>query len=142
MTQWADVSITSQMTRVGLDDEATVFLPHGVETRCPMCRTFTNAVLDPAREKGLQQNYPFSYQTREVESRAEKEDEFGSTIETLTVYIGNEHTEIRAAEGSNNKHQWRFFVRPSRLDLIEEIQIFLVSGTVDPTRMSLPTGGF
>lgn len=126
MAQWADVSITSQMTTVGLDDEAAVLLPHEVETRCPMCRTLTNSVLDLAREGTLQQLYPSSYQTREVESKAEREDDFGSSVETLTVYIGNEHTEIRAAEGSNNKHQWKFFVRPSRTDLIEEIQIFLV----------------
>ena len=127
MAQWADVSITSQMTRVGLDDEATVFLPHEIETRCPMCRTLTNSVLDPTRERLLQMQYPSSYQVREGQSRAAEEDEFGSTIETLTVYIGNEHSEIRADEGSNNKHQWKFFIRPSRSDLLEEVQIFLVS---------------
>ncbi|KIW70585.1 hypothetical protein PV04_02841 [Phialophora macrospora] len=125
MAQWADVSISSQLAHVGLDDEATVFLPHDVETRCPMCRTSTNSVPDPTRERALQRDYPSSYQVREIESKEGEEDDFGSTVETLTVYIGNEHTEIRAAEGSNNKHQWKFFVRPSRTDLIEEIQIFL-----------------
>ena len=127
MAQWADVSITSQMTTVGLDDEAAVLLPHEIETRCPMCRIFTNSVLDPVVERALQGRYPSSYQAREVESKAADEDDFGSTIETLTVYIGNEHTEIRADEGSNNKHQWKFFIRPSRSDLIEEVQILLVS---------------
>jgi hypothetical protein len=112
MAQWADCSITNQMTTVGLDDQATVFLPHEIETRCPMCRTFTNAVLDPAREAALRQSYPSLYEARAVESRADQEDEFGSTVETLTVYIGNEHSDVRAAEGSNNKHSWKFFVRP------------------------------
>ena len=127
MARWADVSISAQMTTVGLDDEATIFLPHEIETRCPMCRTLTSSLPDQARETKLQQAYPPSYQAREAELRGNEEDDMRSTVETLTVYVGNEHNEIRAVEGSNNKHQWKFFVRPSRLDLIEEIQVLLVS---------------
>jgi hypothetical protein len=127
MAQWADVSITSQMTMVGLEDHAPVLLPHEIETRCPMCRTHTNSALDTSRAEILQRKYPSIYRAREAEAMVAADDEFASTIETLTVYIGNEHSEVRPEADSNNKHQWKFFVRPSRTDLIEEVQIFLVS---------------
>jgi hypothetical protein len=127
MAQWADFSITYQMTTVGLDDQAPVLLPHEIETRCPMCRTHTNSTLDIARAEALQSRYPSIYRARETEAIATADDDFASTIETLTVYIGNEHNEIRPEADSANKHQWMFFVRPSRTDLIEEVQIFLVS---------------
>lgn len=127
MAHWADVSITSQMTTVGLDDQAVVLLPHEIETRCPMCRTSTTATFDPSRESALQRQYPKASHAREIESRTADADDFASSIETLTVYIGNEHRLIRAYDESNNRHDWKFFVRPSRTDLIEEVQIFLVS---------------
>lgn len=127
MAQWADVSITSQMTTVGLDDQDVVILPHAIETRCPMCRTTTNATLDPAREAALQRHYPVTYRAREAESSAADEADFASSVETLTVYIGNEHAMVRTDGESNNKHQWKFFIRPSRTDVIEEVQLFLVS---------------
>lgn len=133
MAHWADVSITSQMTTVGLDDRAVVLLPNEIETRCPMCRTPTTASLDTGREMALRQSYPVLYQSREAESRTVREDDFGSSIETLTVYIGNEHSLIRTEGESNNKHHWKFFVRPSRTDLIEEVQIFLVR-LISPSR--------
>ncbi|KAJ4513139.1 hypothetical protein HRR83_005498 [Exophiala dermatitidis] len=125
MAHWADVSITSQMATVGLDDEAVVLLPNEIETRCPMCRTLTTASLDPDRQSALEGLYPVSYSARETESKLEEEDDFGSSIETLTVYIGNEHSLVRTEGESNNRHHWKFFVRPSRTDLIEEVQIFL-----------------
>ncbi|KAK5561591.1 hypothetical protein LTR46_000396 [Exophiala xenobiotica] len=125
MAQWADVSITSQMARVGLDDQAVVLLPHEIETRCPMCRTSTTATLDSGRENSLRQQYPLTYEERATESRLDKGDDSTSSIETLTVYIGNEHRLIRAYDESNNRHDWKFFVRPSRTDLIEEVQTFL-----------------
>lgn len=127
MSHWADVSITSQMTTVGLEDRAVVLLPHQIETRCPMCRTFTTSSLDSRREAALQGRYPHSYSAREAETRRGDDDEFAASIETLTVYIGNEHTMVRSEGDSNNRHHWKFFVRPSRTDLIEEVQIFLVS---------------
>jgi hypothetical protein len=130
MSHWADVSITSQMTRVGLEDEAVVLLPHEIETRCPMCRTLTTATLDPGRESTLQDRYPAVYEAREAESKAADEDDFASSVEPLTVYIGNEHVMVRPEGSSKNKHHWKFFVRPSRTDLIEEVQIFLVSPDV------------
>jgi hypothetical protein len=127
MAHWADVSVTMQMTTVGLDDEPMVLLPNDIETRCPMCRTSTTASLNELRELDLQARYPETYKVREVEVREENEDETGASIETLTVYIGNTHREARVEDPeSHNKHEWKFFVRPSRTDMIEEVHIFLV----------------
>jgi hypothetical protein len=139
MAQWADVSITNQMTTVDLDDEehAISFLPHEIETKCPMCRTLTTAVFDPEVESRLKELYPSSYQIRKDEQdRSQGDDGDGdpaSSIETLTVYIGNEHELIRAENESNNRHSWKFFVRPSRTDVIEEVQVFLVGSFCGPT---------
>jgi hypothetical protein len=127
MAHWADVSVTMQMTTVGLDDEPMVLLPNDIETRCPMCRTSTTASLNESRELELQTQYPETYKTRELEDREENEDESGASIETLTVYIGNTHRETRVEDPDSHKwHEWNFFVRPSRTDMIEEVHIFLV----------------
>lgn len=135
MAHWADVSISTQMTTVGLDDVPLLLLPNDVETRCPMCRTPTTASLDPRLETNLQDHYPRTYEERRVEHQSGPEDDLtAAAVETLTVYIGNEHSMIRTAADSqsNNKHQWNFFIRPSRTDLIEEVQIFLVSDCPAP----------
>lgn len=126
MAHWADVSISTQMTTVGLDDVPLVLLPNDIETRCPMCRTPTTASLDVPLDSALQLQYPVAYQERETESSTTVDDS-STSVETLTLYIGNEHSLIRANSDSNNKHQWNFFIRPSRTDLVEEVQIFLVS---------------
>src|SRR4051812_43693910 len=43
MAQWAEVSATSQMVIVDLDEQPTNFDPVQVEAKCPMCRTLTSA---------------------------------------------------------------------------------------------------
>ncbi|KIX07415.1 uncharacterized protein Z518_02068 [Rhinocladiella mackenziei CBS 650.93] len=125
MAHWADVSITTQMTTVGIDDEAVVLLPHEIETRCPLCRTSTTSSLDPTRETALRQRYPVTYRAREMEFATPGAEDFASSVEALTVYVGNEHSLVRTDGESNNRHHWKFFVRPSRADLIEEVHIFL-----------------
>jgi hypothetical protein len=123
MAHWADVSITSQMTVVGLEDEAAILLPNEIETRCPMCRTSTTASFDGSRASKLLSQYPKTYKTRQAEEQVVEESE---SVETLTLYIGNTHTLIRNSDTeSRNKHEWKFFIRTSRNDLIEEVQIFL-----------------
>lgn len=126
MAHWADVSITTQMTTVGLDDRAVLLLPNEIETKCPMCRTLTTAKFDSVRESNLATRYPLTYEERKIEHRTAEDDDSTSRIETLTVYIGNEHSMVRTEDDDNNKHQWNFFIRPSRSDLFEEVQIFLV----------------
>lgn len=126
MAHWADVSITTQMTTVGLDDRAVLLLPNEIETKCPMCRTLTTATFDSVRESNLAARYPLTYEERKIEDRTAEDDDSTSRTETLTVYIGNEHSMVRTEDDNNNKHQWNFFIRPSRSDLFEEVQIFLV----------------
>jgi hypothetical protein len=125
MEMWADISITRQMQIVGLDDTPMTIFPSEMESRCPMCRTLTTASPDRARERALRRRYPEAYRQREIEEQtASDEDE---AVETLTLYIGNTHHLIKPdSEETKNTHNWKFFVRPSRSDLIEEVQVFLV----------------
>jgi RING-type zinc-finger len=124
---WAEISINQQMAIVGLDDQPITLHPSELEIKCPMCRTPSTATLDRSREAVLRARYPQTYLMREVEERTAAEDDFADSVETLTLYIGNTHQLIKPdSGGSPNKHNWKFFVRPSRTDLIEEVQIFLV----------------
>jgi hypothetical protein len=50
MSHWADVSVTTQMTTVGLEDEPVSLLPTDIETRCPMCRTSTTVRMVPGKK--------------------------------------------------------------------------------------------
>lgn len=123
-SHWADVSI-SQMIR-GLDiDEQFLMPPDELETRCPMCRTLTTAKLDKQLARRLKSEYPATYKSRKEELSLEIQDEDGALIEPLTLYIGNEHKLVRHDSGDKNKHEWNFFVRLSRTDVVEEIQVFL-----------------
>ncbi len=127
MAMWADVSITQQMRIVGLEDEPMTLLPNDIEVRCPMCRTPTTASVDAHKALGLRHKYPKTYRSRQRDEQTAAEDDFADSVETLTMYIGNTHALVRAdADDPTNKHNWGFFVRPSRTDLIEEVQIFLV----------------
>jgi len=124
-SHWADVSI-NQMT-MGLDIDEPMLLPSNeIEARCPMCRTSTVALLDRERAADLEGKYPIAYASRKEEAPFGAEDEEGAIIETVTVYIGNEHRlQRRENEDDRNIHEWRFFVRASRTDIVEEIQVFL-----------------
>jgi hypothetical protein len=49
-------------------------------------------------------------------------------VEALTVEIGNTHQRITPSVlAPRNNHEWTFFVRPSRVDIIEKVIIHLVS---------------
>ena len=92
-----------------------------------MCRTLSTASADRSRERRLRRQYARLYKQREVDARTASDEDFVEAVETLTLYIGNSHQLIRPdSAGSKNTHNWKFFVRPSRTDLIEEVQVFLV----------------
>jgi hypothetical protein len=126
MEQWADISVSRQMAIVGLDDTPVTLLPSQMESRCPMCRTLTTASDDEPRARELRRRYPRGYAEREREETLNLEED-SADIETLTLYIGNHHSIVRSdPRDAKNIHNWQFFVKPSRTDIIEEVQIFLV----------------
>jgi hypothetical protein len=135
MATWADVSATKPLTIVSIDEQ-----PHddldavtGLEARCPMCRTQTIASLDEERIATLRSNYPIVYSEREAE---EINDEDGhESVQTITLHIGNTHHWVTPEHKDiSNVHQWTFFLKPSRTDIIEEVQIFL-HPTFRPSRI-------
>ena len=126
MATWADVSLAAPMTIVAVTEQPREFdAATGLEANCPMCRTRTSAALDENRTNTLRSKYPRSYAEREAEEAQDERE--GESVQTLTVYIGNEHRDIDPdPEGlAANKHEWTFFVRPSRTDIIEEVHIHL-----------------
>lgn len=143
MARWADVSVTSQMTIVSLDEELDDFASAtGVEAKCPMCRTQTSAVMNPQCAEELRQRYPQTYGEREVDEQTTEIDGTGGSVQTLTVYIGNKHQLTRPEPGSSNMHEWTFFVKPSRTDIVEEVHILLVSALVGCCAIWLKSGAW
>lgn len=115
----------NQLIRLGLDIDTPLRLSSStLSVKCPMCRTLTTARADRSRERTLRTNYPSTYAERSVDAAQPNAVEDGET-EVLTIYIGNGHRLVRTEDESSNKHEWLFFVRPSRTDLIEEVQVFL-----------------
>lgn len=122
MSHWADVSVTSQMAIVPLSDIPVDLTPSNVEAKCPMCRTLTSAHPATDLASGLQDKYSAAYAQRRADDGDEEEL---ATVETITVYIGNKHSLVPAAPGSGNCHDWTFFVRPSRTDIIQAVRMNL-----------------
>lgn len=134
MAHWTDVSVTSQMSIVDVDEEPVAFdAVAGLEAKCPMCRQQTSAALDAARGNHLDTAYPRTARRRRVEEENDtlSEGREGG-IQTMTVYIGNRHHQIEASDA--NQHDWTFFVRPSRPEMIEEVHIDL-HPTFNPPRI-------
>ena len=124
MTHWADVSVTSQMTIVSLDDTPTALAPNSIEARCPMCRTPTTATINSPLSASLRSKYPTTSLTRQTEESPSPTD---PSITTLTLHIGNTHA-LQPPDPmthTSNIHAWTFFVRLSLSAIIEEVQIFL-----------------
>ncbi|KAI4694084.1 uncharacterized protein J4E92_006003 [Alternaria infectoria] len=130
MAQWSDASNTHSIEPTSWDVNLEDFDPnydptYDLECDCPMCRTRTAATPDNALARQLEHKYPITY----AERRVEEEEERGSRIgrdgfEGVMMLIGNKHRLIRNA-GDDNEHDWTFFVRTSRPDLIKEVHIYL-----------------
>jgi hypothetical protein len=128
MATWASTSLAAPMTVVDVDSEPVPFdAVSGLEARCPMCRTLTSALPDVQRDETLRSKYPQTWTQRHRETAADESTESSGSIETITVHIGNRHTLIppRAGELAENQHEWDFFVKPSRTDIIKEVHIHL-----------------
>lgn len=135
MAQWSDASNTNRIEHSSWDVNLADFDPnydptYDLEANCPMCRTRTTAAPDNALARQLEHKYPVTY----AERRAEEEEDRGSRIgrdgfEGVMILIGNKHRLIRNP-GDDNEHDWTFFVRTSRPDLIKEVHIHLVRSRV------------
>lgn len=126
MAQWASVSLAEPLTIVDVDEEPVAFdAVSELEARCPMCRTMTIAYPDHQRAGELSSKYPRAWAERDLEAANESEGFEG--VQTITVYIGNRHRLVTPSEDdpARNCHEWTFFVRPSRTDVIEEVHIHL-----------------
>ena len=124
MAIWADVSVATQMQIVEVDEQPVPFnAVSGLEARCPMCRTHTSASVNAARVNELKDKYPTTHVERQAEEEANKASGEAGEIQTLTLSIGNSHRRILTENA--NSHEWKFFVRPSRTDIIEEVHIHL-----------------
>ena len=123
-SHWADISLSTNRLEIGLDvDEDVDLPPNEIEAKCPMCRTLSTAVLDQQRSDLLTQRYPSTYETRSDELLREQ-DEDGTLVESVTIWLGNEHAATRREPGGTaNVHSWRFFIRFSRNDIIEEVHV-------------------
>lgn len=133
MAQWADVSPLTHITPL----ELTHFDPNydpsadlsSLEANCPMCRTPTTASVCTELRQQLRDRYPVLYEQRRIEEEEERGRRNGQDgIEGMTILIGNEHKLERSRESeTSNKHDWTFFVRFSRPEIIQEVRVNLVS---------------
>lgn len=132
MAQWADASTTDEIVSSSWDVELEEFDPnydptYDLEANCPMCRTHTTASPDNALAAQLEQKYPSTYAERRTEEELDRGSIIGQDgVEGVMILIGNKHKLIRGSE-DDNEHDWTFFVRTSRPELVEEVRIELVS---------------
>lgn len=128
MATWASTSLEAPMIIVDVDSEPVPFdAVSGLEARCPMCRTMTSALPDAQRDEIIRSKYPQTWIQRHQEAADENSTESSGSIQTITVHIGNRHTQVPPREGEldENQHEWNFFVKPSRTDIIKEVHIHL-----------------
>ncbi|KAF1850772.1 uncharacterized protein K460DRAFT_361541 [Cucurbitaria berberidis CBS 394.84] len=141
MAQWADASSTNNIEHSSLDINLADFDPnydpsYDLEANCPMCRTHTTASLDQALARQLERKYPATYAERRVEEEVERGSRIGEGgVEGVMILIGNKHRLIRGSEDAN-EHDWTFFVRTSRPDIVQEVRIYL-HPTFRPPRLTL-----
>jgi hypothetical protein len=138
MAQWADASSSNSSTSAIEHSSADVTLSdfdpnydptYDLEANCPMCRTHTTAAPDTALAAQLSAKYPKTYAERHVEEQVERGSRVGQDgVEGFMILIGNKHKLVRESE-DDNEHDWTFFVRTSRPELVKEVRIYLVSAS-------------
>ncbi|KAJ8117005.1 hypothetical protein OPT61_g1695 [Boeremia exigua] len=109
---------------------------YDLEANCPMCRTHTTASPDQTLAKQLARRYPLTYADRRVEEEVDRGSRVGyNGVEGIMILIGNKHKLVRSSE-NENQHDWTFFVRTSRPELVEEVRVDL-HPTFRPPRVVL-----
>ncbi|KAF9729174.1 hypothetical protein PMIN06_000079 [Paraphaeosphaeria minitans] len=130
MAQWASASQTVPMHPSSLDMDMRDFDPdydptHDLEARCPMCRTLTTAQADAPLARALEAKYPQAYAERRSEEDAARIPVSGEGVENVAILIGNRHALVGGGDEPGNKHDWTFFVRLSRPDLVSHVKVNL-----------------
>lgn len=130
MEQWALASQTVPVHPSSLDMDMRDFDPdydpaYELEARCPMCRTLTTAQADVPLARALEANYPQTYVERHSEEETARVTASGEGVESVTILIGNRHQLVGGRDEPGNKHDWTFFVRLSRLDLVSHVKLIL-----------------
>ena len=142
MAQWASASSTNNIEHSSLDVNLADFDPsydpaYDLEANCPMCRTHTTASPDEALARQLEKRYPAVYAERRMEEEVERGSRVGEGGgEGVMILIGNKHRLERDVEESECQHDWTFFVRTSRPDLVKEVRVNL-HPTFRPPRVTL-----
>lgn len=132
MAQWADASTLTRITPSSLDMDLSAFDPNydptpDLEAGCPMCRTLTTAVPDRTLAGVLEARYPATYAERRVEEETARGSRVGEDgVQGMMILIGNRHRAERGGDEGPNKHNWTFFVRVSRPDIVKEVRVNLV----------------
>ncbi|CAI6230724.1 unnamed protein product [Periconia digitata] len=126
MAQWADTSTsTTPLTATPLLDLTATYTP-SLSASCPMCRTQTTAHPSPTLAATLAQKYPTTYALRAAEEEqdilAQRSNETGA--ESIVLLIGNKHR-IERRSDDGNTHDWTFFVRVSRPEMVKEVRVYL-----------------
>jgi hypothetical protein len=140
MAQWADASSTTHITPSSLDLDLSHFDPTydpiselaTLQAPCPMCRTPTTAEAHTRLARELEAKYPVTYAERRAEEEADRGSRMGRDgVEGVTILIGNRHrleSQRRPGEERRervNRHDWTFFVRLSRPDIVQEVRVDL-----------------
>ncbi|KAF2635484.1 hypothetical protein P280DRAFT_484540 [Massarina eburnea CBS 473.64] len=146
MAQWADTTSTTNIIHSSLDLDLREFDPnydpaYDLEASCPMCRTQTSAQPDTELSRELEERYPKTYQGRKEEEEVDRGQRSGQGgVEGVMILIGNRHR-LERGSGDDNQHDWTFFVRLSRPDLVEHVHVNL-HPTFRPPRVTLSKAPF
>ncbi|KAK6538943.1 hypothetical protein TWF694_010493 [Orbilia ellipsospora] len=128
MAEWADVSVTSQMTPIPLTSpESADFNMLAISAKCPMCRTLTSAQRSEEVEERVKSRYPEIYAQREEEYTRDESLKDVSIV-SLVVYVGNTAKLVEGSGSGERKfYDWEFFVTVSDTSVVNEVEILLVS---------------
>lgn len=96
-----------------------------LEARCPMCRTATTAQIDTPLARALETKYPQTYAERRSEEIAARATLSGEGVENVAILIGNRHELVGGTDEPGNQHDWTFFVRLSRPELVSHVKVNL-----------------
>lgn len=128
--RWADLSVASTgLVTISLDSEGDDY--HVI---CPLCANVTGAAIDSDCQRRIKTTYPNLYRLSRWCLPNHQNENF-PLIENLTLDIGNTHRikHVTAPQMIHrNRHDWTFFVRPSKPDLVAEVKVTLHESFKEP----------